>query len=335
MNSKGRWAIGLVSVLSLVVLTCVFSTSKKENSKEVQEKNAVFSITIPTKLDFAGEKVPLEFFDVREALDKELQINAYWQSQTILLIKRANRFFLEIDPILKEEGLPSDFKYLALAESGLTNVVSPANAVGFWQFLKNTGKEYNLQIDNEVDERYNLEKSTRAACKFLKESYKLYQSWTLAAASYNMGRIGVSKQLDSQKEKNYYDLGLNDETARYLYRILALKLIIETPELYGFHIQRVDLYPPLRYIKVEVNGSIPDLADFAQKNNTNYKMLKLFNPWLREKSLVNKAKINYTIKIPTKGYRESVYLELLAKTDSVLVHKEIIENKNIGTNTKQ
>jgi membrane-bound lytic murein transglycosylase D len=315
--SKGKILL-FVTLLFFVVLVLALSSYKLEYANKFKEKYSIFSLTVPEKLDFAGEQVPLNYFDVKESLDRELHVNTYWQSQTIFLIKRANRYFPEIEPILKDEGVPVDFKYLVVAESGLTNTISPLNASGFWQFLKKTGKEYGLEINEEVDERYNLEKSTRAACKFLKESYDKYGSWTLAAASYNMGRQALSKTIEVEEETNYYNLFLNEETARYIFRILAIKLLIENPELYGFYIDKNELYPPLKYTKLKVDSSIPDLAVFAKKNNTNYKILKIFNPWLRDSALTIKKNASYLIKIPASGFRESVYIENHLPTDTIL-----------------
>ncbi len=305
-------------LLFFVVIVFILSSYKLECSDKFKEKYFIFSLTMPDKLDFAGEQVPLNYFDVKESLDRELHVNTYWQSQTIFFIKRANRYFPEIEAVLKEEGVPSDFKYLAVAESGLTNSISPLNAVGFWQFLKKTGKECGLEISDEVDERYNLELATHAACKFIKESYSKYGSWTLAAASYNMGRDALSKQLELQKENNYYNLYLNDETARYIFRILAIKILIENPELYGFHISKSDLYPPFKYTLLKVDTSIPDLALFAKKYNTNYKILKIFNPWIRDSALTIKNKVSYSIKIPVEGFRESLYIENHLQPDTAL-----------------
>lgn len=253
---------------------------------------------IPEQLTFAGEAVPVERLDVRESLDRELLVNMYWHSQTFLLLKRANRFFPVIEPILKSKSIPDDFKYLALIESGFANVVSPAGAAGFWQFLKTTGSKYGLVIDEEVDERYNLEKATEAACSYLSNSNKLFKGWTLAAAAYNMGDGGVSGQVKSQKVSNYYDLHLNHETARYVYRILAIKLIFENPESYGFRYDKADLYPPVKTNILSVDSAITDLAQFALNNGINYKILKEYNPWLRKTSLENKKKNVYLIKIP-------------------------------------
>lgn len=315
MKSKRKFFL-FAGTLIFIIIIFVFSSYKFECSKEFREKYTIFSLSVPGKLDFAGERVPIEYFDVRESLDRELHVNTYWQSQTIFFYKRANRYFPEIEKVLQEEGVPKDFKYLALAESGLTNSVSPLNAAGYWQFLKKTGKEYGLEINDDVDERYSLEASTRAACKFLKESFKKYGSWTLAAASYNMGRPALSRQLELQKENDYYNLLLNDETSRYIFRILAIKVLIENPELYGFHVNKNDLYPPLKYTGVKIDTSIHDLAFFAKKFNTNYKILKIFNPWLRDSALTVKNKMIYTIRIPVDGFRESLYIDNTLLPDS-------------------
>jgi membrane-bound lytic murein transglycosylase D len=332
MVKQRSWLLIGALLAVLVVLTTIFATHKYEKPAEWREQHQVFAMHIPNKLDFAGERVPLEFFDVKEGLDRELHVNTYWQSQTIFLIKRANRFFPEIEAILKEEGVPIDFKYLAVAESGLTNAVSPANAVGFWQLLKNTGKELGLQVDSEVDERFNLEKSTRAACKYLKKSFNKHGNWTIAAAAYNMGGNGILKQMEYQKEQDYYNLALNEETSRYLFRILAIKLIIESPESYGFYIDKKDLYVPLQYTTLKVNTSIADLTDFAKKNNTNYKLLRLFNPWLRDNSLTNKNSNNYYIRIPANGFREALYADT---NDTLPLVSKIKDTLSIESGTKQ
>lgn len=303
---KGKFILFTISC-TLIIITFVFYSKKFEYSNDFRKTYSIFPVHIPEKPDFAGEEVPLKNFDVKESLDRELHINIYWQSHTILLIKRANRFFPEIENILKKEGIPSDFKYLAVAESDLTNTISPSGATGFWQFLKKTAKEYNLEINNEVDERYNLEKSTHAACKFLKDSYNIYKNWTLAAASYNIGRSEFSKQMSKQKENNYYNLFLNDETARYIFRILAIKIIMENPDLYGFHIHRYYLYPPLKYYTLVIDSGITNLALFAKKHETNYKILRTLNPWLLDSTLTNSSKATYKIRIPVKGYRETIY----------------------------
>lgn len=268
---------------------------------------SIFALTLPGELEFAGEEVPMKYFDVRENLDRELLVNTYWQSQTLLFIKRANRYFPLIEDILRKHGIPDDFKYLALAESGLTQVVSPSGATGFWQFLTGTARDYGLEVNKEVDERYNIEKSTEAACKYLNESYSKYGNWTMVAASYNNGRRGMDKQLERQREDNYYDLLLNEETSRYVFRLLALKLILSDPQKYGFHFRADDLYPQISTRKVKVDSSITSMVEFASHFNMNYRMLKYFNPWLRETQLTNKEGKVYEISIPFDDFRSDVY----------------------------
>ena len=253
---------------------------------------------IPLKLDFAEENVPLERLDVRESLDRELLVNSYWHSQTFLFFKRAYRYFPTIEPILKKNGIPDDFKYLALIESGLANVISPSGATGYWQFIESTGSKMGLLVNDEVDERYHLEKSTEAVCKYLKNSYSIFKSWTLAAAAYNMGDTGLSSQVKSQKVTNYYDLLLNTETARYVFRILAVKTIFNAPRKYGFYFENYDLYPPVKTESVVVDTAIKDLAQFALDKGINYKILKEYNPWLRKSCLTNKTRKTFYIQIP-------------------------------------
>lgn len=265
----------------------------------------VTSPPIPEKLAFAGEEVPLHNFDVRENLDRELMVNAYFHSQTLRFLKLAPRYFSIIEPILKKESIPDDFKYLALAESGFDpRIVSPSGAAGIWQFMKTTGKQYGLEVNEEVDERFNIEKATYAACKYLNESYAKYGNWTLVAASYNTGRGNVDRFTRMQKEDSYYDLFLVEETNRYVYRILALKLILESPEEYGFFIADKEKYPVVSYDLVEVKSAVPSLADFAKQQGINYKLLKMYNPWLRDTSLKNVSGKTYQVKIPTGKYRE-------------------------------
>lgn len=276
-----------------------------DDSTRIQ--NPVYQVPIPEKVAFAGEEVPLHLFDVRESLDRELQVNTYWHSQTVLLLKRANRYFPIIEPILRERGVPDDFKYLAVAESALTQAVSPSKAVGFWQILEGTARELKLEINDEVDERYHIEKATHAACVYILKSYDKYGSWTMAAASYNFGRNGIQRQMERQDNNDYFDMVLGEETERYIYRILALKAIFENPQDYGFHLKPNELYPPLRYFEVQVDSAIVSIAQFSKFHNTNYKILKLLNPWLRESYLLNKANKTYSIKIPKLDFRETAY----------------------------
>ncbi len=239
--------------------------------------------------------------DVKERFDRELLVNTYWQSQTLLLLKRKERWFPLIEPILKSNGIPDDFKYLALAESGLTNVVSPSGAAGYWQFLEATGTRYGLEINSEVDERYHVEKATIAACSYFKEAYGVFKNWSLVAASYNMGIDGITKQLDRQHVTNYYDLLLVEETSRYLLRIVALKEICKNPLLYGFHLRKRDFYEPYKYRTVVVDTGVTDLALFAVSLGTTYKELKILNPWLRTSTLSNKMQKKYSILILSKA----------------------------------
>ncbi|MFA9213736.1 MAG: lytic transglycosylase domain-containing protein [Candidatus Methylacidiphilales bacterium] len=254
----------------------------------IEQSLKSYSLPIPEYVNFAGQKINLKEFDVRERFDRELLTNVYWQSQTILMLKRANRFFPTMERILKEQGLPDDLKYVALIESGLLNVVSPVGASGFWQFMDKTGKQYGLTINNEVDERYHLEKATYAACKYFKESYSVFNDWGLVAASYNMGIEGLRRQLKNQSGSSYYDLYLNTETSRYVFRILAMKEIAEKPQQYGFYLAKNHLYDPIPTMELSVNYSITDLAAWAIQFKTNYKTVKLLNPWLRSNSLTLK-----------------------------------------------
>ena len=298
--------IALGSITSIIFFTFSTSPSKpvaKVIAQAKPDRLIVSGVAMPDSLDFAGEKVPLEDFDVKESLERELLVNIYWHSQTLLMIKRSARYFGELEPILKKCNIPDDFKYLALAESGLINVTSPAGAVGFWQFVQGTAKDYGLIVNGEIDERYHLAKATEAMCGYMRKSHDVYKSWTMAAASYNMGRAGLSKQVLRQYTNNYYDILLNDETSRYVYRILAIKLILSNPKYYGFDIIKSDYYQPIPYKEMAVSKPIRDLAQFAFDNGTNYKMLKLMNPWLRDISLTNKEGRMYLIRIPEKGYR--------------------------------
>ena len=276
----------------------------KKTDKLVNDYN-VYAIPLPETLDFAGEPVPLDNPDIRERLDRELLVNTYWQSNGLLLIKRAAKYFPIIEPILEEEGLPDDFKYLAVIESGLTQAVSPARATGFWQILRSTGRELGLEVNDNVDERYNIELSTRAACKYLKKSKENLGSWTLAAAGYNAGNAGMSRRLDQQNVNGYYDLLLGEETGRYVFRILALKQILADPERYGFNFKEEHLYEKVPSYKVKVDTVVTDFVQFAEHFGINYKILKLHNPWLREDHLNNASRKEYQIEIPKEGYYDA------------------------------
>jgi hypothetical protein len=263
----------------------------------------VYALDLPDSLDFAGEPVPLDDPDVRERMDRELLVNTYWQSNGLLIIKRANKYFPIIEPLLEKYGLPDDFKYLVVAESALQNNVSPAGAAGFWHFLKGTGKEYGMEINSYVDERYNLELSTMKAAEYLKDSKERFGSWTLAAAAYNAGNAGISNQQERQQSTgNYYDLLLNEETSRYVFRILAFKEILSNPQKYGFNYEMKDLYTAVPTYKVKVDTAVTDFAYFARQYGISYRVLKLHNPWLRDTYLRNASGKEYFIEIPEKGF---------------------------------
>ena len=296
-----NWIKKTALIVSIVLVSglLIYATSTESKNKITREGTARY---FPTSIDFAGEKAPLQITDVRERLDRELLINANLDATTLLIIKRANRAFPIIEPILAKYNVPDDFKYLAVIESGLVNAVSPAGARGVWQFMPQTAKENGMEVNEIVDERYHLEKSTEAACKYLLDAKAKFGSWTLAAASYNGGMTGVNKQIEMQKVTNYYDLLLNDETSRYVFRILALKEIMKSPDKYGFSVNTDELYVNLPSKKIEIDSSINDLASFSKSQGINYKILKIHNPWLRDKKLVNLSRKKYQIEIPLSGY---------------------------------
>lgn len=299
----------ILLISNLVLLGAVLSSNMLGDSSDVIKSNEVnepvsvvaqkvLAIKLPDNMSFAGEKMPVEDFDVHERLDRELLVNTYWHSNSLQLFKLAERSFPTIEAILKAEGVPDDFKYLALAESGLRDVVSPANACGVWQFLKGTGKEYGLEVNSVVDERYHLEKATLAACKYLKDAKEELGSWTLAAAAYNAGKPRIKSLMGEQHVDNYYDLYLTTETARYVFRIVALKELFNNPERYGFYLEKDDLYSPIQTRSVTIDTTVNDLPKFAIDHNTNYKTLKLLNPWLRQPYLTNTSGKTYEIKVP-------------------------------------
>ena len=271
---------------------------KMETEGEQPDRLPAVSFDLPKEFFFAGEPVPMNEPDVRERFDKELQINTYLHSNTLFLMKRANRWMPQITAILKKYNVPEDFKYLPLIESALINDISPKDAVGFWQILKTSGKELGLEITSEVDERYNPLKATEAACKYIMKAHAKFGNWTVVAASYNRGMGGMERALDNQQVKSYYDLYLNDETSRYVFRILAIKEIVEHPAKYGFKLKPEHLYQPEKLRYVTVNETIKDLIPFAKANGTNYKLLKRYNPWLQDDKLTVKKGKTYRIALP-------------------------------------
>lgn len=302
--------IGFIAVVSTLIFAV--QSNEVEEKSEVKEKETIdknvadtyqiSAIEIPEDLNFAGETVPQEDPEIMERVDREFLVNTYWQSNALLLMKRANKYFPIIEPILKKNGIPDDFKYLAVAESGLQNVVSPAGATGFWQIMRGTGREYGLEVNDNVDERYHVEKATQVACDYLNKWKDRFGSWTLTAAAYNAGPAGVQKYMDIQQVDDYYDLLLGQETGRYVFRILAIKEIISNRDKYGFQLDEEDMYAKVPTFKVEVDTAVTSWADFASLYEINYKVLKRHNPWLREPHLNNSSGKKYTIEIPNKGY---------------------------------
>lgn len=295
--------VGLVCISGLFIFAVQKPADKdvEPEQKFINDYN-VYALKLPDDLNFAGEKVPLSDPDVYERMDKELLVNTYWQSNGLLMFKRAKKYFPIIEPILRKHGIPDDFKYLAVIESGLTNAVSPAGARGVWQIMPATGKENGLEVNDNVDERYHLEKSTEVACKYLLQSKNNLGSWTLAAAAYNAGNAGISRRLRDQDVNDYYDLLLGEETGRYMFRIVALKEILKNPKTYGFNFEETDLYENIPTFTVEIDKEVTDFAAFSKEYGINYKILKIHNPWLRESHLNNKSRKKYAIQIPEKGY---------------------------------
>ncbi|MGB5988597.1 MAG: lytic transglycosylase domain-containing protein [Marinifilaceae bacterium] len=288
-----------LAVVGFYSITVHFTTDDAKNAKRSDNWINAREIFIPKSLSFAGENVPLKRTDVKEQLERELIVNTFYHSSTMLLLKNIDRYFSIIEPILKKNNIPDDFKYLAVAESGLSpTAISPSGAIGLWQFLKGTATDCKLEVNKEVDERYNIEKSTQAACDYLNYQYEYFKNWTNVAASYNTGRKNVNNQFERQKANYYYDILWNSETARYVYRILAMKVVINNPTTYGFYINKK--HPIIQTQKIEIKDNIKNWADFAHKHKTSYKTLKNFNPWLRENYLTNKEKKTYEITLPLK-----------------------------------
>ncbi|MDP5081533.1 MAG: lytic transglycosylase domain-containing protein [Winogradskyella sp.] len=302
--------IGLVCISGLFIFAIqkepsdekVLSSSNIGKEQLMINDYNVYALEMPKDLNFAGELVPVENPDIYERMDKELLVNTYWQSNALLMFKRAQKYFPVIEPILKKNGIPDDFKYLAVIESGLTNAQSPAGASGVWQIMSATGKENGLEINSNVDERYNLEKATEVACDYLRKAKDNLGSWTAAAAAYNAGNAGISRRLKEQEVSGYYDLLLGEETGRYVFRIVALKEILSHPETYGFNFNNSDLYKLVPTYKVKVDSAVTNFSQFAKGFGINYKILKLHNPWLRENHLNNKSRKSYFIEIPKEGF---------------------------------
>ncbi|MFZ4561872.1 MAG: lytic transglycosylase domain-containing protein [Bacteroidales bacterium] len=305
MTKKTYYYIaGIGLILACTMSVCaVFEVKNQE--KEYQglffRHMKIFSPEAPPKASFSGEEVPQDLYYVKEAFEREIMATTFMHTSSLLMFKRANRWFPVIEPILKKNGIPDDFKFLALAESNLANVVSPAGAEGYWQFIKPTGQKMGLEINDNVDERYNMELATQAACDYFKDAFRKFNNWTLVAASYNRGMDGMDKALDKQGVTDYYDLYLNDETARYIFRIIAMKEVYNHPVRYGFYLRQQDFYPEIPYRIVSIDSTIGNLPAFAKHLSVNYRILREMNPWIQNYTLPNKSRKTYSFKIPAEG----------------------------------
>lgn len=288
---------------NLIVAGCLISLLMWSFKGEADDKpqQLVRSINLDKDFDFCGEPLPMDNPDVKERLDAELLRNVYFHSQTILAIKRANAIFPVIEPIMREAGVPADLRYLAVAESNLSNAVSPAGAKGVWQFMKGTAEQYGLEVNSEVDERYHLDKATVAACRYMKDLKNNLGSWTLAAAAYNGGPGRIRDERNKQRAQTFYDLNLAaDETMRYPFRIVAIKEVMQNPESYEYFVDKSHLYKPLtNYKSVKVQGAVDSWADFALQHGVSYRLFKVYNPWLMDSKLTNKNGKTYEVRIPS------------------------------------
>lgn len=314
-----RNSIYIFSIIATAAVIASINLSNSDLEKAESERPQVLSMTasveIPEEMTFAGEKIHFDRYDLLERMDRELNSFTYFHSTTMLLFKRANRIFPIIEPILKQEGVPDDLKYLAVIESSLDpRAVSPARATGLWQLLSGTAQELGLEVSSEVDERYHISKSTVAACRFLKDAYRRYGSWSAAVMSYNGGKARITSELSKQQAEEALDLWLVEETSRYYFRMMAIKSLFENPSKYGFILRGDQLYKPMEFKEVNVSTAIPNLASFARENGITYAQLKDFNSWLRDTKLTNKLGKTYTILIPT---RESLYYK---KGEKIKIH---------------
>ena len=294
---KNNILSALIGASIVLTAVAIVSSSTDELHPVEARPSTVKPFELPEQMSIAGESMPLERLDAQESLDREILVNSYWQSNNLLMLKRSDKWFPVITPILADEGIPEDFKYLALIESGLQNIVSPAGAAGPWQIMKTTGREAGLIINSEVDERYHMEKATRVACAYLKEAYGMFGNWTLAAASYNMGMAGTARRLDEQKVNSYYDLRLNSETARYIFRLAAVKHIHEHLNEYGYVYHQTEGYTLPDFDTIQVQGAVASWVDWAQERGMTYKDLRLYNPWIRSSKLTNSSNNTYSILV--------------------------------------
>ena len=290
-------------VLIAYLLVCPITIQGNEPTSMVIHNNTLSTSNpeVPQSVVFCGKQIDLTRFDRHERMDRELLAFTYMHSTSIQMLKRANRYFPIIEPILKMHDIPEDFKYLMVIESSCNPLArSSAGAAGLWQFMQTTGREYGLEVNKNIDERYHVEKATIAACKYLKDAYEKYNDWIAVAASYNGGQTRITKQMESQQTNETLDLYLVEETARYIYRIIAAKIMFANPSAFGFRLKTKDLYMPIPYKEVTVTKGIPNLAEWAKKQGTTYALLKILNPWLRDNFLQNISGRTYVLKIPIK-----------------------------------
>ena len=275
----------------------LFSQCITVNSTSSTQTNTHIIPTLPQSISFAGEVVPLDKHYVLERLDRELLVNNFWHSNSVLVLKRAAKYFPIIEPILQENGIPDDFKFLAVIESGLTHVTSPAGAEGFWQFMPQTARDYGLEVNGDIDERLHLKKATESAAAYLTDAYSAFGNWTLAAAAYNAGVQRIKNSLKKQQTNSYYDLFLNVETRRYIYRMLATKLIFESPGTYGFVIPKVQTYRFPKTKLVKASSPTIDWVAFAKSQNMSYADLREMNPWIKGYQLSNRNNTEYEVRV--------------------------------------
>lgn len=297
-------------ILTLVLVLCIGATIPflisssqvgEQHSAKSEVPYCVTPPTVPNQVSFDGETIDLRRYDRRERMDREMMAFTYMHSTTMLLIKRANRYFPVIEPILKANGIPDDFKYLMVIESSLNNIArSPAGAAGLWQFMPATAKEFGLEVNENVDERYNTKKATIAACKYFKQAYAKYGDWMAVSAAYNAGQGRISSQLDKQLASHAMDLWLVEETSRYMFRLLAVKEVFSNPQRFGFLLKQEHLYPIIGYKEVTIKTPIDSLDAYAQQQGITYAQLRDANPWLRDHSLPNKSGKSYVLQIPTQ-----------------------------------
>ena len=300
--NRFRVSLAAFFFMSVFVVMASFTFYPADcRGQEQGEPLPTVSLDIPEKVAFAGTFIPLNRYDMRERYDREQMAFTYAYASTIVTIKRANLYFPVIEPILEQNGIPDDFKYLALVESNFnTRAYSSAKAAGFWQFMPETARQYGLEVSNGIDERYHIEKSTVAACRYLNDAYDRFGDWPTVAASYNAGMRRIGSEQAMQQAGNFFDMLVFDETSRYVFRILAIKEILRQPQKYGFYIKREHLYPSIGFTEVSVAGPVDDWAEFAKSQGITYAQLKDFNVWIRGNTLENPEWKTYVVRIPRK-----------------------------------